>query len=100
MALASVEYRFPIKTELHLKFFGNLIGLDAVKGVVFYDSGQSWYSSFEKAHWKQDAGLGLRMQMNVGSMFEKVIFRLDVAKPINDAAVDDTKVWFGVNQAF
>lgn len=97
--LGSAEYRFPIKQNLKWQFFDNILGVESVSGVVFVDAGQSWYSSFEDSDLKKDAGLGLRVTMNIGSFLEKAIVRMDVAKPINETE-DDAHFWFGLNNAF
>lgn len=97
--LASVEYRFPLASGLRFKFLDNFLGLESVSGVVFFDAGQNWYSSFDDSKLRKDAGGGLRFTMNIGSFLEKVVLRLDAAQAINEPK-EDTKVWFGINHAF
>ena len=97
--LGSLEYRFPLREKLHIKFFDNIFSLESVGGAVFFDAGQSWYSSFGESALKKDAGLGLRFTMNLGSMLENMIVRADAAKAINEPE-DDIHFWFGVGQAF
>jgi len=97
--LGSVEYRFPLMEDLNVRFLDNIFGLDGIGGVVFLDVGQAWYSNMDDTNLKVDAGAGLRFTINVGSLLEKVVVRLDVAHPVNDDN-GDTHFWFGLNQAF
>jgi len=97
--LGSIEYRFPIKEDIHMSFFDNIMGLEAVHGVVFFDAGQSWFKDIDESTLKKDVGLGLRFHMSLGSFLEKVVVRVDAAKAINDSS-EDTQFWFGINQAF
>lgn len=98
--LSSVEYRFPLIRKMGVSLLDNLFGIEAVSGVVFADVGQSWFSSFPDSDLKKDAGAGLRVHMNIGSFFEKVILRADVAQAINEDGEDDPHFWFGINHAF
>lgn len=98
--LGSVEYRFPVKDNLKLHFFDNLIGIESIGGVVFADAGQSWFSEFKNSSLKRDAGVGLRMTVNFGSLLEKAVIRADVAQAISDDDEDDPRFWFGVNHSF
>ncbi len=97
--LGSLEYRFPLKDNLHLSYFDHLLGIESVSGVVFFDGGQAWYGDIDQSDFKKDAGAGLRVMVNVGSFLEKVMIRLDVAQAINEPD-SDPHFWFGVNQAF
>lgn len=99
IVLGTLEYRFPIKENLKLSLFDNILGLESVGGVVFFDAGQGWFSEFDDARLRKDAGAGLRLTVNIGSFLEKVVVRVDVAQAINDSA-EDTHFWFGVNHAF
>ncbi|HOX55170.1 MAG TPA: hypothetical protein PLC32_06975, partial [Candidatus Omnitrophota bacterium] len=97
--LSNLEYRFPLRDNLNLRLFDNVFNIDSLGGVLFFDCGQSWYNSFKDADLKKDAGLGLRLYVNLGSFLEKAIIRLDVAKAINEPK-EDTHVWLGLSQAF
>lgn len=97
--LGSLEYRFPIKDRIGWYALDNLIGLEAVKGVVFFDAGRAWYDDFEHSNFKKDAGLGLRFTVNVGGFLEKLIVRLDAAQAIGEPK-SEPRFWFGINQAF
>ena len=84
---------------MNLKFLDNILGIESIGAVAFIDAGQSWYKDLDESDLKKDAGVGLRLTVNVGAMIEKVIFRTDLAWPINEEE-SDGHFWFGVNQAF
>ncbi|MDP2938642.1 MAG: M1 family aminopeptidase [Candidatus Omnitrophota bacterium] len=97
--LGSLEYRFPLRKDLNCRLFDNIISFDELQGVLFFDAGKSWYSNFSAANFKKDAGLGLRLHLNLGSFFERIVLRLDVGRAI-DAPKEKAHVWIGINQAF
>jgi outer membrane protein insertion porin family len=97
--LGSLEYRFPLLEKLRLSILDNILGLDAVGGVVFFDGGAAWFDDMDGTKARKDAGFGLRFKVTIGSFLEKIVLRLDVARPINEED-DDTQVWFGINHAF
>jgi hypothetical protein len=97
--LGSLEYRFPIKRNLNWEFFDNLLSVDSIGGVVFFDGGQAWFEDFDESTLKKDAGAGLRVTVNVGSFLEKMVLRADIAQAINEDD-EDPHFWFGVNHAF
>ena len=97
--LGSLELRFPLVPGLDQHFFDNVLGLESLSGVVFMDAGQAWFSDFSETNIKADAGLGLRLTVNIGSFLEKLVIRADVAQSINDTD-EGVRFWLGVNQAF
>ena len=97
--LASVEYRFPLVSGLRWSVADHILGLEAIDGVVFFDAGQAWFSSFDAARFAKAAGAGLRFKVNVGGLLEKVVVRLDVAQAVADRD-QDPRVWLGVQHAF
>lgn len=98
--LGSLEYRFPIKDDINLKFLDNAFSIESIGGVAFFDAGHSWYNDMGDTSLKKDAGIGLRMTVDIGSFLEKVIIRADIAQAINEGSEDDPHFWFGINQAF
>lgn len=100
MGLGSLEYRFPIYDKLNIHLFDNVIGFEALGGVVFADAGQAWNEVYKDSQLQKDAGIGLRATMNVGSFLEKVILRFDIAQPIAEEDNDSTHFWFGAGHAF
>jgi hypothetical protein len=99
MFLASLEYRLPLAADIKADSPGNLLSLDKVQAVAFFDLGKSWYGSFKDAHFKQDAGVGLRFHFDLLGFLEKAVLRLDFARAINEPK-EDPHLWFGINQAF
>jgi len=97
--LGSLEYRFPMARDINLRLLDNIINLSGVDVVVFTDAGKSWYQEFGQARFKKDAGLGLRLHVDIGSFLEKVILRLDVAQAI-DEPKEKQRVWLGINHSF
>ncbi|MFA5088406.1 MAG: M1 family aminopeptidase [Candidatus Omnitrophota bacterium] len=97
--LGSVEYRFPIKERINKGVFDNVLRLESIQGVVFFDAGQGWFADYAASSLKKDAGFGLRFTVDIGSFLEKVIVRADIAQAINDSG-EDTRFWFGINHAF
>jgi hypothetical protein len=97
--LNSVEYRFPLMEKIRFSLFDNILNVDSVGGVLFFDAGQSWFGSFPEAKFKKDAGAGLRLTVNIGSLLEKVIVRADVAQPIDEPKAEP-HFWFGLQHAF
>ncbi|MCB9771702.1 MAG: BamA/TamA family outer membrane protein [Candidatus Omnitrophica bacterium] len=100
MLLGSLEYRFPILENLKLSFLDHILGLETIGGVVFADVGEAWFSAIDSSPLRKDAGFGLRLTMNIGAVFERVIVRADVAQAINDDREDHPRFWLGINHAF
>jgi len=99
MMLASLEYRFPLASDLKGYFLDNIFCLDKVQAVVFLDAGRAWFSDFGDSKFKKDAGIGLRFHLGTIGILEKAVLRLDVARAINDSK-EDTHIWCGINQSF
>ena len=97
--LANLEYRFPIKEDLGIGFLDNIFSIGDIQGVLFFDAGKAWFGDFSQAHFKKDAGAGLRFHINIGSFLEKMIIRLDCAQAINKPK-QGARFWLGINQAF
>jgi hypothetical protein len=99
MFLASLEYRFPLASELKLYFMDNLFCLDKIQMVGFGDLGRVWYVDFSGTDFKKDVGLGLCFHFDVAGFLEKTVLRIDIAQAINEPK-EDPHVWFGISQAF
>lgn len=98
-AMFNLELRQELIDNLDLRFLDNLISLQKIQGVVFFDVGKSWFSSFSERSFKKDIGLGLRFHFNLASFLERFIVRLDVAQPINDPK-SKRHYWLGFSQMF
>ncbi|MGE5197189.1 MAG: BamA/TamA family outer membrane protein, partial [Deltaproteobacteria bacterium] len=99
MMLGSLEYRFPLKSDIRLCFLDNIIYLDKIQAVGFFDIGKVWNSDFGSAAYKKDAGLGLRFHFNIAGFLEKIVLRFDVAQAIN-APKEEPHYWVGISHAF
>ena len=97
--LASLEYRFPLLEGLNYRIADNILGLESIGGVIFFDAGQSWFEDFGDSRFKKDAGFGLRTTVNIGSFLEKIVVRVDIAQAIHESK-QDPRFWFGINHAF
>ncbi|MCK9594062.1 MAG: M1 family aminopeptidase [Candidatus Omnitrophica bacterium] len=99
MFLSSLEYRLPLSTDIKMYSPGNIFSLDKVQAVAFFDAGKAWYSDFDSADFKKDAGVGLRLHFDMVGFLEKAVLRIDFARAINDPK-EDPHLWFGISQAF
>ena len=98
-AMLNLEYRRDIIDDLDLRFFDNIISLEKIQGVGFFDIGKSWFNSFNQRSFKKDVGLGLRLHFILGSFLEKFILRLDAAQPLNQPK-SKRHYWLGLGHAF
>jgi outer membrane protein assembly factor BamA len=99
LVLGSLEYRFPIRSDIKLYFPGNIFCLDKVQGVGFFDAGKAWYSDFGGSDFKKDAGLGVRLHFDVLGFLERTVLRIDLAQAIG-APKEKAHLWFGISQDF
>lgn len=99
MLLGSLEYRLPLKSEVKWYFLDNVLCLDKIQMVGFFDAAKAWYADFRGDDFKKDVGLGLRLHFEVMGLLENLVLRLDVARALNDPK-EDTHTWFGLSHAF
>jgi hypothetical protein len=97
--VANLEYRFPLVADARFSVADNLLGVESLGGVVFFDGGKAWMDDFSEPGFKKDAGAGLRFKINIGSFLEQALVRLDVAHALGEAK-QDTRFWLGVSHAF
>lgn len=97
--LLSLEYRLFIIEDLGIALFDNIINIDDIQLVSFFDVGKAWSGNYRSKDFKKDAGLGLRFHVDIASLFERLILRLDVAEAINDPD-QDRRVWLGISHTF
>ena len=95
----NAEYRQDLIDDLDIRFLDNIICLDKIQGVGFFDIGKSWFGSFNDRSFKKDAGLGLRLHFTLGSFLEKFILRLDAAQPLNQPK-SKRHYWLGLGHSF
>jgi hypothetical protein len=99
MVLGAAEYRFPLTGDMKIYLLDNVFCLNKIQGVGFFDIAKAWYDDFESAHFKKDAGVGLRLHFDIAGFLEKAVLRLDVARAIDDPK-EDTHFWIGLSHAF
>ena len=99
MLMGSIEYRLPLISDLQLSCMDNILSLDKIQPVFFFDAGRAWYSSWRAGDFRKDAGLGLRLHFDIAGFLEKVVVRFDVAHGIGQHA-EDTHFWAGINHTF
>jgi len=100
MFLASLEYRITVLDNLGLYGLDNIIHLDTIQIVPFFDVGKAWFASFNDSSFKKNVGLGFRVYLDVVGFLERLGIRLDIAKAIDDSQEKDTRLWLGINHAF
>ncbi len=81
-ALASLEYRFPIR-NLESGFNTAPIFLRRLHGAVFAEAGNAWDGSFRSSDFKRAVGGELRLDTTL-SYYVPITFRLVVAKGLDD----------------
>lgn len=99
MLLAGIEYRLPLISNMKYYFLDNIICLDKIQTVVFFDAGKAWYSEFDGRPFKKDAGLGFRLHFDLLGFLEKMVVRIDVAQAINEQD-ESPRLWLGLNHSF
>lgn len=95
--LATVEWRFPIWSEIDRDALDHVVGFRNLQGVAFYDVGETYLSG----RWRpvvHGVGIGLRLDVSLFAFLERASFRLDVAQPIGGEW--GPTVWVGMNQVF
>jgi outer membrane protein assembly factor BamA len=97
--MVNLEYRMKGISGLRFYLFDNLLHLEDIGLVGFFDFGKAWYSDFDDSGFKKDLGLGLRLGVNLGGILEKVILRLDVAQALGESK-NKPRLWFGINHSF
>lgn len=95
----NIEYRQDLIDNLNVRFLDNILSLEKIQGVGFFDIGKSWFASFDERSFKKDAGLGLRLHFTLGSFLEKFILRLDAALAINQPK-NRRHYWLGLGHMF
>ena len=95
----NLEYRQDLIDNLNVRFLDNILGLDKIQGVGFFDIGKSWFTSFNERSFKKDAGLGLRLHFTLGSFLEKFVLRLDAALALSQPKAK-RHYWLGFGHMF
>ncbi|MFO0800051.1 MAG: M1 family aminopeptidase [Gemmataceae bacterium] len=96
--VANAELRLPIIRHAEWDALDHSIGVRGLTAVAFYDVGEVGVAGQSVGGVAHALGAGLRADVAFFSFLERMSFRFDVAKTINDAT--PFQFWFGVQQAF
>lgn len=99
MLLGSLEYRARLISDCTLYLLDNIIHLENIQVVPFFDIGKAWRADFNDADFKKDAGLGFRFYVNLAGFLEKIVLRLDFAQAINEPK-EKPHIWFSISHTF
>lgn len=81
-ALASLEYRFPIK-DIESGWSSTPIFLRSVHGAVFAEEGDAWDDKFHDSDFKRAIGAEIRLDTDLAYTLLPVTFRIVVAKGLD-----------------
>jgi hypothetical protein len=99
MILGGLEYRLPLKSDLRFYLLDNILHLDKIQAVGFFDVGKAWFSDFQGNDFKKDVGLGLRFHFDLLGFLEKAVLRIDVAQALHEPK-EHPHIWLGLSQVF
>jgi hypothetical protein len=96
--IGSLEWRVPLLRHLEWDVVDHAAGLRGVTAAAFYDAGDAYTLNRSPGNIAQSVGAGLRFDVALFSVVERITLRLDVAKAID--AGTPVQFWFGVQQPF
>ncbi|HMC66647.1 MAG TPA: M1 family aminopeptidase, partial [Gemmataceae bacterium] len=96
--VASAEWRIPIATGITWDVLDHTAGLRNIYLAAFYDVGDAYLRNRQIGPIAHAFGAGIRLDIAWFSFIERSLFRVDVAKTINDNT--PVQVWFGVQHPF
>lgn len=75
MWLSSIEFRFPLIDQIHIKFPIVDLGFWGIRGAAFFDAGSAWDEEYKTTHGS--VGGGIRF-----NLFGVLVLRYDIGKKI------------------
>ncbi len=97
--VANAELRVPIVRQAEWDALDHTVGVRSLTAVAFYDVGEVYVGGRGVGGGVAHAlGAGVRADVAVFSFIERITFRFDMAKTVNDST--PFQFWFGVQQAF
>jgi hypothetical protein len=97
--VGNAELRLPFVRQAEWDTLDHTFGVRSLTAVAFYDVGEVYVRGTGVGGGVAHAlGAGVRVDVAVFSILERVTFRFDVGKTINDAT--PFQFWFGVQHAF
>ncbi len=82
-ALASLEYRFPVKNIEH-GWGIRPIFFERLHGAVFYEAGNAWDGAFHKSDLKRSVGAEVRLDMMLGYVLLPATLRVGIAVGLDE----------------
>ena len=95
MALAEIEWRFPIST-IERGFMAPPIGINKLYGKIFYSAGDAWYDDSESADYFESAGIEINADMVFG-YFIPLNVKLGYANGFDDLGEEEVYLQFGLS---
>jgi hypothetical protein len=96
--VGSVEWRVPIIKHVDWDYVDHFAGVRNVYLAPFYDVGNAYFRGHPEGPIAHAVGLGLRVDVALLGLIERMMLRLDVAKAIDTNA--PVQFWFGVEHPF
>ena len=96
--VGSVEWRVPVCKHLTWDFVDHSIGVRNISTAWFYDVGNIYSQGHSVGGMAHSVGAGLRVDIALFSLVERMIVRFDVAKTVN--ADTPPQFWFGMENPF
>lgn len=95
---ANVELRLPLVRDVTWDALDHTVGARNLWLAAFYDVGAVYANGLVVGNVAHAIGAGIRVDTALFSFIERVTFRFDVAKTLNDKT--PFQFWFGVQHAF
>jgi hypothetical protein len=95
---ANFELRLPLARDVEWDALDHTIGARNLWLAAFYDVGAIYSSGRTVGNVAHALGIGLRVDSALFSFIERVTFRFDIAKTLNDDT--PAQFWFGIQHAF
>jgi outer membrane protein assembly factor BamA len=94
--LASVDWRFPVLSDLDFPVYDNVVNLRSLYGSIFYDLGES-YLFGDSQGVDHALGVGLYFRLMLLSFVEQLTLRVEYGRSLR---YDSDIAWFGLYHAF
>jgi hypothetical protein len=96
--VGSAEWRVPIIKNVDWDYVDHFAGVRNVYLAPFYDAGNAYYRGHQLGSTAQAVGMGLRVDVALLGLIERMMLRFDVAKAID--VNTPVQFWFGVQHPF
>ncbi len=96
--IGSVEWRIPLRTNMHSDFVDHFAGIRNIYAAPFYDVGNAYVKGHQLGPVAHAVGAGLRVDVTWLGLIERTTMRFDVAKSV--AGNYPVQFWFGIQHPF